>query len=84
MQHKEYRHSRGSRKEEWSRNIVQRNKSTELQNLRKELEIQVKETNRSPKYINLKRLIARHILVKLAKVYDKEKIPRVARQKQIT
>ena len=42
------------------------------------------EINRSPKYINTKRLSPRHIVVKLAKVNDKEKILRAARQKKIT
>ena len=50
-------------------------------NLGKELEIQVNEVNRSPKYINIKRPSPRHIVVKLAKVNDKEKILRAARQK---
>ena len=52
-------------------------------NLGKELEIQVKEANRTPNYINVKRPSPRHIVVKLAKVNDKEKILRAARQKKI-
>ena len=42
-------------------------------NLGKEKEIHVKKTTRSPDYINVKRLTARHIVVKPAKVNDKEK-----------
>ena len=53
-------------------------------NLGKEMEIHVEEAIRFPKYVNVKRPTARHIVVKLAKVNDKEKIPRVARQKKIT
>uniref|UniRef100_A0A9L0SCP5 L1 transposable element RRM domain-containing protein n=1 Tax=Equus caballus TaxID=9796 RepID=A0A9L0SCP5_HORSE len=41
-------------------------------NLGKELELQVNEVNRAPNYINVKRP-PRHIVVKLAKVDDKEK-----------
>ena len=53
-------------------------------NMRKELELQVNEANRTPNFICVKRPSPRHILVKLAKVNDKEKILRVARQKKIT
>ena len=42
-------------------------------NLGKELEIQVKEANRTPNYINVKRPSPRHTETKLAKVNDKEK-----------
>ena len=51
-------------------------------NLRKE--IHVEEAARTPKYVNVKRPAARHIGVKLAKVNDKGKILRAARQKKIT
>ena len=47
-------------------------------NLGKELEIPVNEINRSPKYINTKIPSPRHIVVKVAKVNDKEKILRAA------
>ncbi|GAA8895910.1 hypothetical protein BTM182_16150 [Helicobacter pylori] len=53
-------------------------------NLGKQLELQVKEAKRTPNYINIKRTSPRYILVKLAKVNDKEKILRAARQKKIT
>uniref|UniRef100_A0A9L0S928 L1 transposable element RRM domain-containing protein n=1 Tax=Equus caballus TaxID=9796 RepID=A0A9L0S928_HORSE len=53
-------------------------------NLGKEREIRVEEASRSPRYVNVNRPTARHILVKLTKVNDKEKILRVARQKKIT
>ena len=43
-------------------------------NLGKELELQVKEVNRTPHYINVKRPSLRYILATLAKVNDKEKI----------
>lgn len=53
-----------------------------LPNLGKEQEIQVTETNRSPNIISVKRPSPRHIVVKLAKVNDEEKILRVVRQKK--
>uniref|UniRef100_A0A9L0RQE2 Uncharacterized protein n=1 Tax=Equus caballus TaxID=9796 RepID=A0A9L0RQE2_HORSE len=55
-----------------------------FQNLRKELGLDVNETNITPNYINVKRPSPRHILVKPANVNDKEKILRAARQKKIT
>ena len=49
----------------------------------KELDLQVCEANGTPININAKRPSPRHILLKLAKVNDKEKILRAARQKRI-
>lgn len=40
-------------------------------NLRKELDIQVNETHRTPNYHNAKRSSARYIISKLSKVNDK-------------
>ena len=51
-------------------------------NLGKEQEIPVSEANRSPKYVNRQKPTPRHIVVRLAKVNDKEIILRAARQKQ--
>ena len=53
-------------------------------NLGKKLEIQVKKANRSPNYISVKRPSPRHTVVKSAKVNEKERILRAARQKKIT
>ena len=52
-------------------------------NLGRELELQVKEANRTPNYVIVKRPSPRHILVKTAKVNGKEKTLREARQKKI-
>uniref|UniRef100_A0A9L0SVY5 L1 transposable element RRM domain-containing protein n=1 Tax=Equus caballus TaxID=9796 RepID=A0A9L0SVY5_HORSE len=53
-----------------------------FQNLGNEVELQVKEANRTPSYINA-RSSPRNIMVKLAKVNDKEKMLKTARQKKI-
>ena len=53
-------------------------------NLGKGLDLQVHKANRIPNYTNVKRSSLRHIMVKLAKVNDKEKIVRVKRKKKIT
>ena len=53
-------------------------------NLGRDMEFHVTEANRSPKFINVRRPTSRHIVVKLEKVNNKEKILRAARQKKIT
>ena len=53
-------------------------------NLGREMGLHVTEANRSPNFITVKRPTPRHIVVKFAKVNDKEKILRAARQKKIT
>ena len=50
-----------------------------------EIVIQVQEAQRVPYRINPRRNTARHIVIKLAKIKDKEKILKAAREKrQIT
>ena len=49
-------------------------------NLKKETGIQVQEAQRVPNKMNPNRLIARHIIIKMAKV--KERILKAAREKQ--
>ena len=51
-------------------------------NLRKELEIQVHEANRTPNYLNAKRPSPRHIILKLSKVNDKERVLKAVREKK--
>ena len=48
----------------------------------KEIITQVQETQRVPKRINPRRNIPRHMLIKLAKIKDKEQILKAAREKQ--
>uniref|UniRef100_A0A9L0S6Q6 L1 transposable element RRM domain-containing protein n=1 Tax=Equus caballus TaxID=9796 RepID=A0A9L0S6Q6_HORSE len=53
-------------------------------NLEIEREMCVEEAFRSPRFVNVKRPTARHIVVKTAKMNDKVRIIRAARQKKIT
>uniref|UniRef100_A0A9L0SJS7 L1 transposable element RRM domain-containing protein n=1 Tax=Equus caballus TaxID=9796 RepID=A0A9L0SJS7_HORSE len=53
-------------------------------NLGIEGEMCVEEAFRSPRFVNVKRPSARHIVVKMAKMKDKERILRAPRQKKIT
>uniref|UniRef100_A0A9L0SCT8 L1 transposable element RRM domain-containing protein n=1 Tax=Equus caballus TaxID=9796 RepID=A0A9L0SCT8_HORSE len=71
-------------KEKGAESLLKEMIAENFANLEKEPEIQVKEANRSPNDVNVKRPSPRHIVVKLAKVNDKEKILKAARQKKIT
>uniref|UniRef100_A0A9L0SPR1 L1 transposable element RRM domain-containing protein n=1 Tax=Equus caballus TaxID=9796 RepID=A0A9L0SPR1_HORSE len=74
----------GEGKENGAESLFKERAAENFPNLGKEREIHVEKAIRSPKYVNVKRPTARHIVVKLAKVNDKEKILRAARQKKIT
>ena len=52
-------------------------------NLVKEIDIQVQEAQRVPNQLNPKRTTTRHIIIKMPKVKDKERILKAAREKQI-
>ena len=51
-------------------------------NLVKEIGIQVQEAQRVPNQLNPKRTTTRHIIIKMPKVKDKERILKAAREKQ--
>ena len=48
-----------------------------------EIDIQVQEAQRVPNKLDLKRTIPRHIIIKMPKVKDQERILKAAREKQI-
>ena len=51
-------------------------------NLVKEIDKQIQEVQRVPNKMDAKRLTARHIIIKMPKVKDKERILKTARRKQ--
>ena len=51
-------------------------------NLAKELDMQVQEAQRVPNKLDPKRNTPRHIIIKMPKVKDKERILKAAREKQ--
>ena len=51
-------------------------------NLLKEINIQVQEAQRVPNKLDAKRTTPRHIIIKMPKVKDKERILKAAREKQ--
>ena len=47
----------------------------------KEIDLQVQEAQRVPNKMDAKRLLLRHIIIKMPKVKDKERILKAAREK---
>ena len=52
-------------------------------NFVKEIDMQVQEVQRVPNKMDTKRPIPRHIILKMPKVKDKERILKAAREKQL-
>ena len=52
-------------------------------NLVKEIDMQVQETQRVPTKMDAKRPTPRHIIIKMLKIKDKERILKAAREKQL-
>ena len=51
-------------------------------NLMKEIDMQVQEAHRAPNKVDTKRPTPRHIIIKVPKVKDKERILKTAREKE--
>ena len=51
-------------------------------NLVKGVDIEVQEAQRAPNKVNTKRTTPRHIIIKMPKVKDKQRILKAAREKQ--
>ena len=51
-------------------------------NLKKETDIQVQEAQKAPDKMNPKRPTPRHIIIKMAKVKERKRIQKAAREKQ--
>ena len=52
-------------------------------NLMKEIDKQVQEAQRVPNQMDAKRPMSRHIIIRIPKVKNKEKILKAAREKQL-
>ena len=53
-----------------------------FRNLVKEIDIQVQEAQRIPNKLDSKRITTRHIIIKMPKVKDNERLLKAAREKQ--
>ena len=81
----QHSHHRGTRKktEQGIENLFKEIMTENFPNLVKETDIQVQELPRVPNKMNRKRLTPPHIIIKIPKVKDKERILKAAREKPL-
>ena len=72
----------GEDEEQEIENLFEKVMMENFPNLRREKVIQISQTHRVPSKRNPKKLTARHILIKMAKFQDKERILKAAREKE--
>ena len=72
----------GEEEEQGIENLFEKVMMENFPNLMREKVTQIQETQRVPSKRNPKRPIARHIITKIAKFQDKERIIKAAREKQ--
>ena len=72
----------GKEREKGPKKIFEEIRVENLHNIGKEIGTQVQEAQRVQYNINPRRNILRHIVIKLAKIKDKEKLLKAAREKQ--
>ena len=73
----------GEEKEQEIGNLFEKIMKENFPDLVKEIGMQVQEAQRVPNKMDAKRLTPRHIIIKMPKVNDKEKILQAAREKQL-
>ena len=81
QQHSHYRGPRGEEREKGPEKIFEEIIIENLPIMRKEIATQVQEAQRVPYRINPRRNTPRHIIIKFAKIKDKEKLLKAAREK---
>ena len=72
----------GEEEEQAIENVFEKTMKENFPNLAKEIDIQVQETQRVPNKLDPKRTTPKHIIIKMPKVKDKEKILKASREKQ--
>nr|KAF6429669.1 hypothetical protein HJG59_009021 [Molossus molossus] len=73
----------GEEREQETENLFETIMTENFSNLVKETDIQVQEAQRIPNKMNPKRPTPRHVIIKMQKVQDKERILKAAREKQL-
>ena len=71
----------GEEKEQQIGNLFEKIMKENFPNLMKEIDMQVQEAQRVPNKVGTKRSTPRHIIIKIWKVKDKERILKAAREK---
>ena len=74
----------GEERDKGAENLFQEIIDENFPNLRKETDIQVQEAQRAPNKINPKRPTPRHIIIKMSRIKDKERILKATRECQVT
>ena len=74
--------SAGKEKEQEIGNVFEKIMRENFPNFIKEIDMQVQEVHRVPNKMDTKRTIPRHIIIKMPKVKDKEKILKAEREKR--
>ena len=74
--------SEGEEKEQEIENLFEKIMKENIPNLAKEIDIQVQEVQRVPNKMDAKRTTPRHIILKMPKIKDRERILKAAREKQ--
>ena len=72
----------GGEKEQKIGNLFEKIMKENIPNLVKEIDMQVQEAQRVPNKMHAKRLTLRHIIMKMTKLKDKERILKAATEKQ--
>ena len=73
----------GQKKEQEIRNLFQKIVKENFLSLVKEIHMQVLEVQKVPNKMDVKRPTPRHIIIKMPKVKDKERLLQAAREKQL-
>ena len=72
----------GEEEKQETENLFEKIMKENFPNLAKEIDIQVQEAQRVPNKLDPKRTTPRHIIIKMPKVKDKERILKAARERQ--
>ena len=73
----------GEEKEQEIVNLFEKIMKENFPNLVKEIDMQVQEAQRVPNNMDAKRPTPKHIIIKMPKVKDKERISKAARETQL-
>ena len=73
----------GEEREQETENLFEKIMAENSPNLVKDIDTQVQDVQRVPNKMNPKRPTPRHIIIKMPKVKDKERICKAARKKQL-
>ena len=73
----------GEEEEQAIENLLEKIMKENFPNLTKKIDMQVQEAQRAPKRLDPRENTPRHIIFKLPKIIDKERILKAAREKEI-